>query len=179
MGGAPGGRGPSQGARGGAPEVQLGLWPGRQSRGRLLPSPHLWSAAGSCLLSGGPWLGLGFCYSWPLGVQPCPQVSPPPPAIPTALCAPFVCPSPLPCPGPPWWGWDAGRQDQAVLGPHEESHHKPSSPCPLLTTSQLPGSGAPSPASWSPQCWSEGIEKQEQGGLGGGVVAGAVLCEVG
>lgn len=55
--------------------------------GACSPSPHLRSAAVSCLLSGGPWPGRGCCFCWPSGVQPCPQVSPLPASL-SVPCAP-------------------------------------------------------------------------------------------
>lgn len=146
---------PHQGKRlrGGAAEMQLCLWPARPSCGCLLPQPTRRSAAGSCLLSGGPWLSLGCCFSWPLGVQPCPQVSKP--------LHPSLCPSTGPKPTPSLWAslvWEGCREaGQRYLGsPEEGLARSPLSPSPLYSTSQLPCSGAPK--SCSPEVHRVGRE---------------------
>lgn len=85
--------------RGGAAEVQLGLWPGKQSCGCLLPQPTpqvcswvlaplRWPMAGTWLLL---LLALG-CPALPTGE--------PPPHIP--LCASVSLPKPTPLPWVPW-----------------------------------------------------------------------------
>lgn len=105
------------------------------------PSPHLRSAAVTCLLPNGPWPGLGCCFSWPSGVQPCPQVSP---CLLLSLC-PTCLPEPPSPSGRPGVGEVQGGRTEA-LGPLGGSHQKPIFPSPLHSTSQLPCSGAPRPA---------------------------------
>lgn len=85
-------------------------------RGRLVaasqPSTHAGLQLGPASSQVGSWLSLGCCFSWPSGVQPCPQVSKPR----TLLCA-SSGPKPTPHSGHPWRGRDAGRQDRDIWGP--------------------------------------------------------------
>lgn len=108
-------------------------------------SPHIRSAAVSCLLSGGPWPGLGCCFSWPSGVQPCPQVS----SLSVSPSVPqLVGPNLFPYSGLPVCGWDAGMKDRGTWGPPGESLTRRPSSLPYCT---LP------PSYWGPKSSSPGV----------------------
>ena len=131
---------PGKRLRGGAAEMQLRLWPARPSCGCLLPQPTRRSAAGSCLLSGGPWPSLGCCFSWSSGVQHCPQVSTP--------LHPSLCPPSGPKPTSSLWVslvCEGCREaGQRYLGsPEEGLARSPLSPSPLYPASKLPCPGVP------------------------------------
>lgn len=124
--------------------MQLCLWPARPSCGCLLPQPTRRSAAGSCLLSGGPWPSLGCCFSWPSGVQPCPQVSTP--------LHPSLCPPSGPKPTSSLWVslvWEGCREagQRYLRSPEEGPARSPLSPshCTLPPSYLAPGPPSPAP----------------------------------
>ena len=126
-------------------------------RGRLAaasspsPPPPPRPAAGSCLLSGGPWPGLGCCFSWPSSVQPCPQVS-------TFLAS--QCPRSKSAEahsltlGFSGCGWGAGRQGRGLWGflrrVSLEAYHPLSH---LILPPSCLALGPHVLLSWSPRCW--------------------------
>lgn len=131
--------------RGGAAEVQLGLWPGRHSCGCLLQQPT--HQVCSCVLPPLRWvmartwllllLALG-CPALPTGELPLYI-----PSVPQ-----LVSPSLFPCPGLLVCEWDAGMKDRDTWGPLGEGLTRRSLSLPCCT---LP------PSYWGPKSSSPGV----------------------
>lgn len=161
-------RGPSGGKRlrGGAAEVQLGLRPGRQPCGCLLPQPTpqvcscdlppiKWAMAGAWLLL---LLALG-CPALPTGESP--------PCF--SLCAPLVCPKPPSASGCPRVGEMQGGRTEA-LWPLRRVSQEAHLPFPIAL--YLPATWLWGPESCSPRVHSVGWryrEKKQAGWVSMGV----------